>query len=118
MRAVGLGTITAAVLALILAVLGGPASFSVGLVVVAFFMGRLVGVMVRVGAANTMSSAARVSLAMLLSLGGIAAGQIGIWAWSHAEGGDLDLGGYLAAFGPLVPLEFMIATLAAWWTAR
>jgi hypothetical protein len=118
-RAFGLGSLTAIILAAILAVLGGPVSLSAGLAVVAFFMGRLVGSMVRLGAGNTMSSPARVVLAVLLSLGGIAIGQIGIWLFARNEGGALDLGAYLFdAYGPLVPLEFMIATLAAWWTAR
>lgn len=117
-RALGLGSLTAALLATILAVLGGPASFSSGLVVVALFLGRLVGVMVRVGAGDTLSSPARSLLAILISLAGVAAGQLGIWVFSHTEGGVLDLGGYLTSFGPLVPLEFMLATLAAWWSAR
>ncbi|HEU4672384.1 MAG TPA: hypothetical protein VFS32_05740 [Candidatus Limnocylindrales bacterium] len=117
-RALGLGSVAAAILALVLAVLGGPASFSAGLVVVAFFMGRLVGAMVKFGAAGTLSSPARVSLAILISLAGIAAGQLGIWLFARGEGGVLDVGTYLASFGPLVPLEFMIATLSAWWSAR
>jgi hypothetical protein len=118
-RAVGLGSLTAVLLGGILAVLGGPVSLSAGLAVVAFFMGRLVGSMVRLGAGPTLSSPARVSLAIVLSLVGIAIGQIGIWLFARGEGGALDLGTYLFdTFGPLVPLEFMIATLTAWWTAR
>lgn len=115
----GLGSLTAVIVGAILAVLGGPVSLSAGLAVVAFFMGRLVGAMVRVGGGRTLSSPARVSLAILLSLGGIAIGQIGIWLFARSEGGALDLGAYLfQTFGPLVPLEFMIATLTAWWSAR
>ncbi len=117
-RALGLGSTAAAILAVVLAVLGGPASFSAGLVVVAFFMGRLVGAMVRFGAGPTLSSPARVSLAILISLAGIGAGQLGIWAFARSEGGVLDVASYLGSFGPLVPLEFMIATLSAWWSAR
>jgi hypothetical protein len=117
-RAVGLGSLTAAIIALVLALLGGPASFSAGLVVVAFFMGRLVGAMVRAGGGETLSSPARVTLAILISLAGIAAGQLGIWVFSRTEGGVLDVATYLGSFGPLVPLEFMIATLSAWWAAR
>ncbi len=119
MRAVGLGIVTAVLLGGILAVLGGPVSMSAGLVVVAFFMGRLVGTMVRIGAGETLSSPARVVVAILISLFGIFVGQVGIWVWAHQEGGSLDLGAYLSnAFGPLVPLEFMVATLSAWWSAR
>jgi hypothetical protein len=117
-RALGLGSLTAAILAVVLAVLGGPASFSAGLVIVAFFMGRLVGAMVRVGAGDTLSSPARVVLAILISLAGIGAGQLGIWVFSRTEGGVLDVASYLGSFGPLVPLEFMVATLSAWWAAR
>jgi hypothetical protein len=118
-RALGLGSLTAVIVGGILAFLGGPVSLSAGLAVVAFFMGRLVGAMVRTGAGRTLSSPARVSLAIVLSLAGIAIGQIGIWLFARGEGGTLDLGAYLFdAFGPLVPLEFMIATLTAWWTAR
>ncbi|HET7028170.1 MAG TPA: hypothetical protein VFI28_10815 [Candidatus Limnocylindrales bacterium] len=118
-RGFGLGLITAVLLGAILAILGGPVSLSAGLAVVAFFLGRLVGTMVRVGAAGTLSSPARVSLAIALSLAGVALGQLGIWVFARSEGGTLDLGAYLFdAFGPLVPLEFMIATLSAWWSAR
>ena len=92
--------------------------FRTGLVIVAFFMGRLVGAMVRVGAGDTLSSPARVVLAILISLAGIGAGQLGIWVFSRTEGGVLDVATYLGSFGPLVPLEFMIATLSAWWAAR
>ncbi|HEY3524000.1 MAG TPA: hypothetical protein VGK63_09860, partial [Candidatus Limnocylindrales bacterium] len=117
-RALGLGSVAAAIVAIVLAVLGGPASFSAGLVIVAVFMGRLVGAMVRVGAGTTLNSPARVTLAVLISLVGIAAGQLGIWLFARSEGGVLDVGTYLGSFGPLVPLEFMIATLSAWWSAR
>jgi hypothetical protein len=118
-RALGLGSLTAVLVGALLAVLGGPVSLSAGLAVVAFFLGRLVGAMVRLGAGDTLSSPARVSLAIVLSLLGVAIGQIGIWVFARGEGGALDLGAYLFdAFGPLVPLEFMIATLTAWWSAR
>lgn len=118
-RAFGLGLVTAVLLGAVLAILGGPLSLSAGLAVVALFVGRLVGAMVKVGAGRTLSSPARVSLATALSLLGIAIGQLGIWIFGRSEGGALDLPTYLVTtFGPLVPLEFMIATLSAWWSAR
>ena len=45
--------------------------------------------------------------------------QIGIWLYARAEGGALGLVDYLAqTFGPLVPLQFAIAALVAWWSTR
>jgi hypothetical protein len=118
-RALGLGLLTAVLLGVLLAVLGGPVSLTAGLAVVAFFLGRLVGAMVRLGAGSTLSSPARVSLAVALALFGCTIGQIGIWVFARSEGGSLDLGAFLFdVYGPLVPLEFMIATLSAWWSAR
>jgi uncharacterized protein (DUF2062 family) len=49
----------------------------------------------------------------------VAIAQIGIWLFARAEGGALGLVDYLGqTFGPLVPLQFAIAALVAWWSAR
>jgi hypothetical protein len=118
-RAVSFGVIGTVIGAVLLVLFGGVLAFHPGLVVVAFFLGRIVGLLVRVGAGNTMSPAARNSLAIVLSLLGIAAAQLGIWVYALYEGGTLPLIEYLLqTYGGLVPLQAMVATGAAWWSSR
>jgi hypothetical protein len=118
-RGVAFGLIGGAIGAALLVLFGAVFAYSVGLLVVAFFLGRIVGYTVRAGALDSLSSSARVSVAVLIALGAITLAQVAIWLWALQEGGTLGLGEYLVdAFGPLVPLEYMLATLTAWWTAR
>ncbi len=50
---------------------------------------------------------------------GVALGQVGLWLLGREEGGVLSLIDYLAeVFGFLVPLQFVIAALIAWWQTR
>ena len=47
------------------------------------------------------------------------AGQVGLWLYAGSEGGVLSLVDYLGeTFGPLVPLQVVIAPAAAWMAAR
>lgn len=119
-RAIGFGLIGAVVGLLVFLVLAAAFSFTAGLVVVAIFMARLIGLFVRAGAAGTLSSPARVVVAVVLFLVGMTAANVVTWLWALAEGGDLGLIDYLSqVYGtPLVALEFMIGTLTAWWSAR
>jgi hypothetical protein len=61
----------------------------------------------------------RAGAALALTLGAVALAQLGIWLYARWEGGALGIVDYLAqAFGPLVPLQFAVAGVVAWWTAR
>ncbi len=119
-RAVEMGAIGAAVGVAAFLVLAIGFSFTAGLLVVALFTGRFIGLFMRADTAGTVSSAARVTIAVLILLVALSAANLATWLWSHAEGGDLALGDYLdQAYGvPLVALEFMLGTLVAWWSAR
>ncbi len=119
-RAVGLGFLGAGIGIVIYLVLAIGFSFTAGLVVVAIFMGRFIGLFVRAGSEGTMSSAARTLAAIGIFLGALLAAVVVTWLWSHVEGGDLSLGEFLdQVYGaPLVALEFMLGTLVAWWSAR
>jgi hypothetical protein len=118
-RGVGLALLAATVGAAILVFLGGPLSFSYGLIIVAYFIGRFAAVGLKVGAGDTISSTNRVTIAILVSLFAVALGQMGLWVFANSEGGRLSMVDYLATvYGALVPIEFIIATLAAWWGSR
>ncbi len=89
--------------------LGGPLAVSVGLVVVAFLIGRLVGLALR----------SRGPAAVTLAVLGILLGQVGIWLYARSEGGVLGLLDYLGqAFGWLVVAQLVVGAVVAWWTSR
>jgi hypothetical protein len=119
-RAVAMGAIGAAIGVAAFLVLAIGFSFTAGLLVVALFTGRFIGLFIRAGAAGTVSSAARVTIAVLILLVALGVADVATWLWSHAEGGDLGLGDFLdQTYGvPLVALEFMFGTLVAWVSAR
>ena len=118
-RAIALGLGGGAIVAVILVVAAEFAAFTAGLIVIAYFLGRIVGTLVKVGAGPGVSATVRESIAILISLACLAAAHVGMWLLAQALGGVLSLPQYLYdTFGPLVPLEFMIATFAAWWSAR
>lgn len=119
-RAVAMGIVGAAIGVAVFLVLAIGFSFSAGLLVVSVFTGRFIGLFVRAGAAGTISSPARVVVAVLVFLVAQTAAILVTWVWSQLEGGDLGLPDYLdQAYGtPLIALEFMLGTLTAWWSAR
>lgn len=119
-RAVLMGVVGAAIGVAVFLVLAIGFSYSAGLLIVSVFTGRFIGLFVRAGAAGTVSSPARVVIAVLVFLVAQTAAILVTWLWSHAEGGDLGLPDYLdQAYGtPLIALEFMLGTLMAWWSAR
>ena len=118
-RAVVSGTIAAAIAALVFLIFAGPLSFSAGLVVIAIFAGRLIGLVTKTAAGPAVSSDARVVVALLLTIGWFVVAQVAVWLYARAEGGNLDLLDYLGqTFGPLVPLQLIVAVLIAWWSAR
>lgn len=119
MRAVGSGIIAAVIALVVFLIFAGPLSFSAGLVVIAVFAGRLIGLVVRTAAGPAVSSDARIVIALLVTIGWFVAAQLGVWVYARSEGGALDLVDYLAqTFGPLVPIQLIVSVLVAWWSAR
>jgi hypothetical protein len=119
-RAIWMGAIGAGIGVVAFLVLAIGFTFSAGLLVVAVFSGRFVGLFVRAGAGRSLSSPARVVVAVLVFLAAMTVAVTATWLWSRIEGGDLPLADYLdQAYGtPLIALEFMVGTLTAWWSAR
>ena len=118
-RGVAFAVVVGIVGAVVTVVLGGVITFSAGLLVVAATTGFLVGLALRVGAADRLVGSRRVWIAIVVALLAIALGQLGLWLYARTEGGVLSLIDYLgAAFGPLVPLQFVAAAIGAWLAAR
>jgi hypothetical protein len=100
-------------------VLFAVASVSAGLLVVAALTALLVAEALRAGAGGTLTPRLRRILSLSTAIESVVVAQIGIWLVARSEGGALGLIDYLAqTFGPLVPLQFAIAALVAWWSAR
>jgi hypothetical protein len=118
-RAVGLGTLTAIAGALLIVVLGGVLAMSVGLVVAAGLVGWLVGAVVTPSASAQSTRRFRRTIAAVLAVDAVVLAQVGLWLFARAEGGALQLVDYLAqTWGPLVPLQLLVAAAVAWWTTR
>jgi hypothetical protein len=99
----------AAIGAVLVTVLGGPLSITVGLIAVAAVVGWAIGSFIQ----------PRVGLAVAVALASVALGLVGIWLFGRSEGGVLDPITYLAeVHGPLVLVEFGAAAVAAWLGAR
>jgi hypothetical protein len=93
----------------VIVALGGPLALSLGLVVVAFLIGRLVGLAVR----------GRQATAVTITVLGILLGQLGIWLFARSEGGVLGPVDYLGqAFGWLVPAQLLVGAAVALWSSR
>ncbi len=118
-RGAAMGLLVAAFCAAIIVVLGGVFAFTAGLIVVAFFLGRLTAIGVNVGVGRSISEDRRLALAVGLSILGVIAAQLGLWAWSViVQPGALGPIDFLAqTYGMLVPLELLLAGGAAWLTA-
>jgi hypothetical protein len=95
------------------------ASVSAGLLVVSAVTGLFVAEGLRAGGGTHMAPRLRRGVALATAVESVALAQLGIWLYARSEGGALGLIDYLAqTFGPLVPLQFAIAALVAWWSAR
>jgi hypothetical protein len=95
------------------------ASVSAGLLVVAALTGLFVAEALRAGGGTTLPARLRQGLALATAIESVVVAQLGIWLYARAEGGALGLIDYLVqTFGFLVPLQFAIAGLVAWWRAR
>jgi hypothetical protein len=113
------GALGASAGAIGLAALGGPLSLTAGLLVICFFLGRIVGLLVRTGAGSTLYRRSRASLAVILVVVATTISLGGMWLWAQREGGSLGFVDFLASvYGPLVPLEYAIGIATAWWSAR
>ncbi len=119
MRGVVYGSVAALVGAALIVVFGGALAISAGLLVVAAAVGYVVGLAAVGGAGDTLGGPARSWIAAAIAGLGVVLGQAGLWVYARAEGGVLPPIEYLAqTFGPLVPLELLVAVGVAWWRAR
>jgi hypothetical protein len=117
-RAVVIGGLVAAFVAAIMVALGVVFTMTAGLLVAAFFLGRLTAIGVRAGGGAAISATVRIVLSIGLSLAAIAIVQVALWAIAGVQGGSLGFAAFLdQTYGPLVLLEASVATLAAWWGA-
>jgi hypothetical protein len=113
------GTVAALLGAALVVVFGGALAVSAGLLVVASAVGYLVALATVIGAGDTLPSRVRPWIAAVLAALGVLVGQIGLWLFARAEGGVLTPFDYLGqTFGPLVPVEVLLAAVVAWWRGR
>jgi hypothetical protein len=118
-RGIAFGTVASIVGAASIVVLGGAVAVSAGLLVVAAVIGYAVALAMLAGAGDTISRPARGWVAAALAGLGVVLGQVGLWLFARTEGGVLPLVDYLGqTFGPLVPLEVLVAAGVAWWRGR
>jgi hypothetical protein len=118
-RGIAFGAIAALLGAALMVVFGGALAVSAGLLVVASGVGYAVGLATVIGAGDTLSRGTRAWTAAALAALGVVLGQIGLWLFARAEGGVLAPIDYLGqTFGPLVPVEVLLAAAVAWWRSR
>ena len=99
--------------------LGGVLAISAGLLVIAVAIGYGVATGMLVGLGKNPVILWRWVPPVMLAVAAILLGQLGLWLYARTEGGVLGLPDYLAqTFGVLVPLQVVLAAVAAWWTAR
>lgn len=118
-RGIAFGAIAGIAGAALIVVFGGALAVSAGLLVVASAVGYAVGLATLIGSADTLHGAVRPWTAAGLAALGVLLGQVGLWLFARAEGGVLAPIDYLAqTFGPLAPMEVLLAAFVAWWRAR
>ena len=99
--------------------LGGMLAFSSGLLVVAAVTGRAIGLALQLGGRDAIPARTRVLLAIGLAVAVVGLGQVARWVYAGTEGGVLSPPDYLGqTYGVLVPLQFVLAAVFAWWAAR
>ena len=90
-----------------------------GLLAVAAVIGWATAWGLRVGGGATIDDRRRAYLALVLALSSVCLGQLGLWLYARTEGGVLPLVDYLGeVYGPLVPVQAIVAAIVAWVTAR
>jgi hypothetical protein len=110
---VALAVLAALAGAALMVFLAGQFAVSSGLLVAAVVMGRFVGLGLRTARGALTPGWSR-AIAVTIAIASIVLAQIGIWLYARSEGGVLELADYLGqAFGPLVPLELLLATVVA-----
>jgi hypothetical protein len=118
-RGVAIATVVAILGAIAIVVLGGVLAVTLGLVVVAGATGWGIAMALRFGAGDRLTRRRRWVSAVVLSITAVALGQLGLWQYARTEGGVLSPFDYLGeVYGPLVPLQFGVAVILAWLTAR
>jgi hypothetical protein len=119
-RAIAMGIVAAIIGVGIFLVLAIVYTFTAGLVIVAVFTGRFIGLFVRAGAGGSLGPPARTLVSIVIFLVSLSLATLATWLVAGLEGGVLPLGDYLEqTYGtPIVALEFMLGTLMAWWSAR
>jgi hypothetical protein len=119
-RAIAMGIVAAIIGVVIFLILAIVYTFTAGLVVVAVFTGRFIGLFVRAGAGGSLGPPARTLISIVIFLVALSLASLTTWLVAGLEGGVLPLIDYLEqTYGtPIVALEFMLGTLMAWWSAR
>jgi hypothetical protein len=118
-RGLALAAVVEVVGAIAITVLGGVVTLTGGLLAVAAIIGWFTAWALRFGAGTTIGDRRRAYLAFGLAVAGIGLGQLGLWLYGRTEGGVLPLIEYLGeTFGPLVPIQALIAGAVAWVVAR
>ena len=118
-RAVGGAVLVGLVGAVVTVFLGGVLGMSAGLLVVTAATGWAVGIATKLGGGSTVAPTTRMWIAIGVAVAAVVIAQVGLWRYAATEGGVLSLPDYLGeTFGPLVPLQVVVAAAAAWWAAR
>ncbi len=118
-RGITLALIAAIVGAGAIVFVGGVIAWTTGLLAVAGLTGLGIAAGLAFGAGDHMAGRRRILLAIGLSFGAVALGQIGLWQYGRSEGGVLPFIDFLAqVYGPLVIAEFVAATTIAAVAAR
>ena len=105
--------------AVVITVLGGVLTVTGGLLAVTAVIGWATAWGLRVGGGTTIDDRRRAYLALVLALSSVCLGQLGLWLYARTEGGVLPLVDYLGeVYGPLVPVQAIVAAIVAWVTAR
>ncbi len=118
-RGLAFAAVVVVVGAVVITVLGGVLTLTGGLLAVAAVIGWTTAWALRAGAGATIDHRRRASVALAFALAAVCLGQLGLWLYARTEGGVLPLVDYLGeVFGPLVPIQAIIAGGVAWVTAR
>lgn len=118
-RGLAFAAVVLVVGAVVITILGGVLTLTGGLLAVAAVIGWTGAWALRAGAGGTIGDRRRTYLALALALAAVCLGQLGLWLYARTEGGVLPLVEYLGeVYGPLVPIQAIIAGAVAWVTAR
>jgi hypothetical protein len=118
-RGIALSLAAAALGLIVFEALAVPLAFDTGLIVVAIFAGRVIGLGVRSGARASLARSRRVGLALLIAALWLVAAEVVNWLFAQAQGGVLPLGEYLIqVYGFQVVVQVVAALAVAGISAR